>query len=87
LKDRSKASSIALEDAPIVPKRVLAWFTDLLKIEHPKVDDLKISPGNVTEEQLERVKDRFPPTVSGIAGYDPLRDDGLFFAKGLAEAG
>jgi acetyl esterase/lipase len=36
---------------------------------------------------LEKMKGRFPPTVSGMAGYYPLRDDGLIFAKDLAEAG
>lgn len=87
LKDRSKASSLTLEDAPIVPRRVLGWFTELLEVGEAKVDDLKLNPGNISEAQLEKVKSRFSPTVSGIAGYDPLRDDGLIFAKDLAEAG
>jgi acetyl esterase/lipase len=87
LKDSSKASSLALEDAPIVPKKVLGLFKDLLDVVEAKVDDLKLSPGNVSEGQLEKARGRFLPTVSGIAGYDPLRDDGLMFAKDLAEAG
>jgi acetyl esterase/lipase len=87
LADPSKASSKIFEEAPVIPKKVLRWFTDLLEVAEPKEDDLKMSPGNVTEEQLQKVKSRIPPTVSGIAGYDPLRDDGLVFAKDLAEAG
>ncbi|KAF2744625.1 putative lipase/esterase [Sporormia fimetaria CBS 119925] len=87
LKDPNQASNIALKDAPIVPQPVLKWFSDLLAVEEPHETDVKLNPGNIRRDQLEKNKPRFPPTVFGIAGYDPLRDDGLMFAKNLAEAG
>lgn len=87
LKDPSRASCVSMTDAPIVPSKVLKWFTEILDVKEAPSEDLKLSPGNITDEQLASVKDKFPPTVIGVAGYDPLRDDGLVFAKGLAEAG
>lgn len=61
----------------------LRWFTSLLKIENPDVNDTKLNPGNATPEQVKGM----PPTVLGIVGLDPLRDEALLYAKMLAEAG
>lgn len=70
-------------DAPLLSMEELRWFTSLLKIENPDPADLKINPGNATPEQVKGM----PPTVVGITGLDPLRDDALLYAKMLTEAG
>lgn len=69
--------------APLMPLSVCRFFTDLLKIENPRVDDIELNPGNATPEQVRGL----PPTVFTITGWDPLRDEGLLYAKMLAEAG
>lgn len=71
------------EFAPMFPLAELRWFTSLLKIENPDPTDLKINPGNATPEQVKGM----PPSVIGVAGLDPLRDEGLLYAKMLSEAG
>ncbi|KAJ4127045.1 hypothetical protein NW768_008666 [Fusarium equiseti] len=71
------------EFAPMFSLAELRWFTSLLKIENPDVNDLKINPGNATTEQVKGM----PPSVIGVAGLDPLRDEGLLYAKMLNEAG
>jgi acetyl esterase/lipase len=59
-------------------------FTDMLKVPKTdlQVDDLRLNPGNASPEKVQG----FPPTVFGVAGMDPLRDEGLLFAMTLAEA-
>lgn len=76
-----KSSYIENEHAPILPKKTMEFFTGLLKT--PKLDrrDTKVNIVNATEEQVRGL----PPTVFGIAGLDPLRDEALLYAKLLAE--
>ncbi|KAF5573288.1 AB hydrolase superfamily [Fusarium pseudoanthophilum] len=69
--------------APMLTVEELRWFTNLLKIENPDVDDLKINPGNASPEQVKGM----PPTVLGVVGLDPLRDEALLYGKMLAEVG
>ncbi|EWG51020.1 hypothetical protein FVEG_10132 [Fusarium verticillioides 7600] len=69
--------------APMLTVEELRWFTNLLKIENPDVNDLKINPGNASPEQVKGM----PPTVLGVVGLDPLRDEALLYGKMLAEAG
>ena len=45
--------------------------------------DLRKNPGNATAEEVKAL----PPTTFGIAGNDPLRDEGLFYAKLLNDNG
>lgn len=78
------SSLVENEFAPILPVSVMHFFTDLLKLEkNPAFDDTFLSPGNATAEQVKGL----PPTVFGICGLDPLRDQGLLYAKLLAEKG
>lgn len=70
-------------DAPLLSVEELRWFTSLLQIENPDPTDLKMNPGNATTEQVKGL----PPTVLGIVGLDPLRDEALLYAKMLTEAG
>lgn len=83
LKDASLSSYKENEHAPILPLKTAQFFTELLKIENPKVDDIRLNPGNATPAQVKGL----PPTVFGIAGLDPLRDEGLLYAKLLSKAG
>ncbi|KAK4149219.1 Alpha/Beta hydrolase protein [Chaetomidium leptoderma] len=71
------------KDAPVLPRAVCSLFMDLLKVEGADVSDTRLNPGNASVEQVKGL----PPTVFGVAGNDPLRDEGLLFAKMLTEAG
>lgn len=69
--------------APLMPLSVCRFFTNLLKIESPQEDDIELNPGNAKPAQVRGL----PPAVFTITGWDPLRDEGLLYAKMLAEAG
>ncbi len=77
------------EFAPILPMAAMHMFTDLQwpadKVPASGIDprDTLISPGNALPAQVRGL----PPTVFGICGLDPLRDEGLLYAKMLAEEG
>lgn len=83
MKDKSISSYTENIDAPILPVSRVRYFTDLLKVGTPDVMDTKINPGNATPEAVRGL----PPTTFGIAGLDPLRDEGLLYAKMLADSG
>jgi acetyl esterase/lipase len=83
MKDVSVSSYTENEHAPVLPLKTMRLFTDLLKIQNPEVHDTKLNPGNASAEQVKGLA----PTVFGIAGLDPLRDEGLLYAKKLTEAG
>ncbi|OAA59870.1 Alpha/beta hydrolase fold-3 [Niveomyces insectorum RCEF 264] len=71
-------------DAPILPMRTMLFFTDLVMAgQTADPADTNLNPGNATPEQVRGL----PPTVFGICGLDPLRDEGFLYAKKLAEAG
>ncbi|KFY78704.1 hypothetical protein V499_02197 [Pseudogymnoascus sp. VKM F-103] len=83
MKDRSISSYVENEHAPILPRSKMEFFEGLLNVENPDEADLKLSPGNATPEEVKGL----PPTVFGITGLDPLRDEGLLYAKMLTEVG
>ncbi|KAL2136179.1 hypothetical protein VTI74DRAFT_5057 [Chaetomium olivicolor] len=85
MKDPSISSYEENKDAPILPVSMCRFFTELLKIDKSELnpENLKLNPGNATPEQVKGL----PPTVFGIAGLDPLRDEGLLYAKMLTESG
>ena len=84
LKDPALSSYKENENAPIIPvNTVLKMFTDLLGVKEPRMNDLLLNPGNASTQQVKGL----PPTTFGIAGLDPLRDEGLLYAKSLSEAG
>ncbi|KAH8897964.1 alpha/beta-hydrolase [Thozetella sp. PMI_491] len=70
-------------DAPILSVATCRFFLDLLKCEPLDDADLMLNPGNASPDDVRGL----PPTVFGIAGLDPLRDEGLLYAKMLTEAG
>lgn len=69
-------------EAPIVSSHTMRWFWEhYLPSPAPK-------PGDVRAEPLTTARaDRFPRTFVATAELDPLRDEGLAFAKLLANAG
>ncbi|KAK0648298.1 Alpha/Beta hydrolase protein [Cercophora newfieldiana] len=83
LKDMSVSSWETCKDAPILPREVCELFMDLLAVEKLDETDVRMNPGNASPEQVKGL----PPTVFGVAGLDPLRDEGLLYAKLLAESG
>ncbi|CAG9988859.1 unnamed protein product [Clonostachys byssicola] len=72
-----KASSRQCRDAPVLPWPRLQLFVNLLKMEDSA--DPRISAALRPDSELEG----WPKTGFIIAGMDPLRDDGLIFAKRL----
>ncbi|ODH32318.1 hypothetical protein ACO22_03388 [Paracoccidioides brasiliensis] len=83
LREPSVSSYVQGADAPILPLTRLNFFTGLLGVEDAKVGDRRLSPGLAMAEEVKGM----PPSTFGIAGYDPLRDEGLFYGKFLAENG
>lgn len=83
IKSSSASSYEQNKLAPLMPLSVCRFFTDLLKIENPQEDDIELNPGNAKPEQVRGL----PPTVFTITGWDPLRDEGLLYAKMLAKSG
>ena len=71
------------KNAPILPITAIDFFCHHLQPPVPiSATDTKLNPINATPEQVRGL----PPAVFGIAGLDPLRDEGLLYAKLLAEA-
>lgn len=76
------SSYVENENAPVLGKKTVEFFNTLLKFPTPDLKDTKLNIVNHTEEDVRGL----PPTVFGIAGLDPLRDEALLYAKLLAEA-
>ncbi|KAI2789464.1 hypothetical protein POX_d04955 [Penicillium oxalicum] len=81
------SSYVTCADAPILPVSRIELFMKLLDLDKYSGADaarnLRLNPGNATADQVKNL----PPTTFGIAGNDPLRDEGLLFAKLLCENG
>lgn len=77
-----KSSYVENENAPILPLKTVEFFTALLKAPKADPKDTKTNIVNASDDEIRGL----PPTVFGIAGLDPLRDEALVFAKKLAEA-
>lgn len=71
------------ENAPILNKERKKLFGDLLKVDNPDPQDLRLNPAHISSREVGRL----PPTILGIAGNDPLRDEGLLYGKLLSENG
>ncbi|OJJ81308.1 alpha/beta hydrolase [Aspergillus glaucus CBS 516.65] len=85
LRSPELSSYVQCAEAPILPSSRLQLFNKLLGLYDAKDarEDRQMNPGNATTDE---VKD-LPPTTFGIAGNDPLRDEGLFYGKLLSENG
>ncbi|KAK4102537.1 hypothetical protein N658DRAFT_506170 [Parathielavia hyrcaniae] len=72
------------KDAPVLPRWKMKYFIGLLGVKLPvDPEDYVLNPGNMPPEKAAGL----PPATFGISGADPLRDEGLLFAKMLAERG
>lgn len=76
-----KASSVQCRDAPVIPWPRLKLFSDLLAAED--ITDPRLNAALRPDSELQG----WPKTGFVIAGMDPLRDDGLIFAKRLKASG
>lgn len=85
LRSPELSSLATCAEAPILPVSRIKMFMQLLGVYDLKDarDDRKLNPGNATADEVKEL----PPTTFGIAGNDPLRDEGLFYAKLLNENG
>lgn len=83
MKDPGISSYPENEFAPILPLTRLRMFNKLLFQGIPDPEDRRMNPGNATPEEVEGL----PPATFGIAGLDPLRDEGLLYAKLLQDSG
>ncbi|KAE8418419.1 Alpha/Beta hydrolase protein [Aspergillus pseudocaelatus] len=85
LRDPSVSSWVQNRNAPVIPFERVQLFFDALGLRDAKGHDadLRLNPGNVSDEQVKGL----PPATFGVAGMDPLRDEGLLFAQLLAENG
>ena len=75
------SSYVTQRDAPVLNVERIRLFMRLLKAEGVGMDDRRLNVGNATPEEVRGL----PPSVFGIAGSDPLRDEGLFYAEMLAK--
>ncbi|KAH8690720.1 putative lipase [Talaromyces proteolyticus] len=83
IKEPSLSSYQQNAEAPLLSVKTINFFNKLLKVENPDPNDRRFSPGLLTAEEAKYL----PPTTFGLAGYDPLRDDGFLYAKLLTENG
>jgi len=79
---REHPSYAAAEDGPWLTAALMRWFRDhYLSGEDPS--DARVSPLLSDAADLSGA----PPAYVGIAGHDPLRDEGLAYAERLEQAG
>ncbi|KAL3448307.1 Alpha/Beta hydrolase protein [Aspergillus insuetus] len=86
LRDPSVSSWVENREAPVLPFARVKLFLELLGIQGGSKElerDLRLNPGNANAQQVRGL----PPATFGVAGRDPLRDEGLLFAKLLSENG
>lgn len=77
------SSYVENKDAPILSLHRARIFTDALEVPEPDIDDTMLNPGNARPHQVTGL----PPTVIGVAGLDPLRDEALLYARKLTSVG
>ncbi|KAL2832593.1 Alpha/Beta hydrolase protein [Aspergillus cavernicola] len=85
LRDPGVSSWVENRDAPVIPLKTVEMFMGLLGVEGGEglEGDLRLNPGNARGEQVAGLG----PVTVGVAGMDPLRDEGLLFAQLLSENG
>lgn len=76
---RDKTAKIQCVDTPVIPEARLTLFSDILGAQD--VTDPLLNIALTPEADLQG----WPKTAFLIAGMDPLRDDGLLFARRLED--
>jgi acetyl esterase/lipase len=81
---KEKSSRVQCADAAVLPDEVIKWFVENLKLDSTQSrTDPFLDVGLVTDKEVEGM----PKTFFVIAGRDPLRDDGLLYARKLHRNG
>ncbi len=75
------ASHRELPDAPILDKPVIEYFYRNYVGDNPPVDDYRFAPAVATDHG------NLPPAEIIVAGFDPLREEGLAYGDILRAAG
>lgn len=77
-------SSQLFREGYILSEKLIGWFESQWgKSRAEIVDNPAIAPGAIKEETLKKL----PKTLITVAGFDPLRDQGIEFGKKLDELG
>ncbi|MBN9747883.1 esterase [Amycolatopsis sp. A1MSW2902] len=77
----SRPSNREFADSPALTAKQIAWFIDQYVPPSVERADPRVSP--LFAEDLTGL----PPALLTVAGFDPLRDDGLAYAAKLTESG
>jgi len=80
--ERHSAADELYADGYLLDRAGMDWFKDQYLAGHD-TGDVRVSPMRASDDALSEV----PPAHIVIAEFDPLRDDGLDYAKRLAELG
>lgn len=80
-KSQEVSAKIQNRETPVIPSDRIKLFSDLLGADDPKERLLNIPL--LPDDQLQG----WPKTAFLVAGADPLRDDGLIFARRLGRLG
>lgn len=85
LRSPEVSSKVQCANAALLPVPLLDLFIGMLGLGNHtgSQDDRRLNPGLATGEQVKNL----PPATFGVAGCDPLRDEGLLYSKLLAENG
>ena len=83
LKDPELSSFKENEFAPVLSKAMIEFFSAMLFPDPTKADDRRANPGLASAEEAAKL----PPAAFGVCGLDPLRDEGILFAKLLNDNG
>ncbi|MGW4350630.1 alpha/beta hydrolase [Nocardia sp. NPDC004582] len=77
----SRPSAQEFAESPALTAKQIAWFTDQYLPSNVDRTDPRVSP--LLADDLTGL----PPALVSVAGFDPLRDDGLAYAARLTESG
>ncbi|KAJ4298003.1 hypothetical protein N0V90_005902 [Kalmusia sp. IMI 367209] len=80
-KNSSVSAKVQCADTPVIPAERMRMFCDLLGAD--SISDRLLNIALMSEDLLQN----WPRTAIIVTGMDPLRDDGLIFAKRLQSAG
>lgn len=79
--EEDSPSHHALGEGYMLTRRTILWFHDHYRAHDSDRSDFRYAP--LVAKDLSRL----PPALIVVAEYDPLRDDGIAYAKRLRDAG
>ncbi len=78
---RDSASHANMPNAPILPKEVMEYFHNQYLGTTERVEDIRFAPLSANDHS------NLPPAEIIVAGFDPLRDEGVAYGEKLKAAG